>query len=556
MPESMQTKAKSIFSHTLKTKPYCVVLYNSCCETRTMIVDEARDVCKIEYYEVIVHNCHGTDVDEKEYYSKDYTLEQMAVLLDRLYSPAAIAEESAGIRLNYKEEAHTYAPKLREAGKAFATVQSVGKALLHIHLPDFQITKLHYASPSAAVFDAINQAGEACIVKMSQISKEQKAVVDASFNTIMQLGGNHNLLPIYGKLWIPLDTQHEILVIWQPLMETIGTDSEKFYVIPKGDRIQLGIELARALKALHENGLVHHDVKPENLFIRKSEKKLTWYLGDFGSVKPLARQYEGKTSGTMAYMAPEILEKKPFSYSSDVYSWGCAMFFLWSNYIPHSDERVSVSVKENEIRLHSQQTAKSSRYIDDHRLLQLFKIIAKALDPNPLERYASGKELLEALEKIDEASETVNQSQCHDQAQGPHEKFYNEMRTKPSFRSAFSYAKAEINSVIIKKIFGIKAPSGNFLTTEDWETLSEPQQLQYILAMGNHGIVPSVLLCIDFVEIIPYCLAITLLYIAYTGQKETQLLDTGDGADIAVFNAAVNSLKGCYAKWDCNILTQ
>jgi len=43
--------------------------------------------------------------------------------------------------------------------------------------------------------------------------------------------------------------------------------------------------------------------------------------------------------------------------------------------------------------------------------------------------------------------------------------------------------------------------------------LSEIQQLQYILALGNHGIVPSALLCIDFVEITPHYSAITLLYI-------------------------------------------
>lgn len=143
-----------------------------------------------------------------------------------------------------------------------------------------------------------------------------------------------------------------------------------------------------------------------------------------------------------------------------------------------------------------------------------------------------------------------------EQTLNPHEKFFNEMWAKPSFRSAFSYAKAEINSVIIKKQFGLKGQAGGELTVSEWEGLSDIQQLQYILALGNHGIVPSALLCIDFVEIIPYCLTITLLYIAYTGQKETQMLDTGDGSDITVFKHAVSMLSGCYAKWNCKILTE
>ena len=157
--------------------------------------------------------------------------------------------------------------------------------------------------------------------------------------------------------------------------------------------------------------------------------------------------------------------------------------------------------------------------------------------------------------KKNEGTTTEMKNNTAGQTKSPYEKFFDEMWTKPSFQSAFSYAKAEINSVIIKKQFGLKGQSGGELSVSEWEGLSEIQQLQYILALGNHGIVPSALLCIDFVEIIPYCLAITLLYIAYTGQKETQLLDTGDGSDITVFKSAVSLLSGCYARWNCKILT-
>ena len=46
------------------------------------------------------------------------------------------------------------------------------------------------------------------------------------------------------------------------------------------------------------------------------------------------------------------------------------------------------------------------------------------------------------------------------------------------------------------------------------------------------GITPSVLLCVDFAEVIPYCLAITLLYMAHTGQQQNQILDTGDNTTV------------------------
>lgn len=135
------------------------------------------------------------------------------------------------------------------------------------------------------------------------------------------------------------------------------------------------------------------------------------------------------------------------------------------------------------------------------------------------------------------------------------ERFYHEMQTKPAFRNAFSCAIAEINSVIIKKQFNLKTQSGEPLTISAWQQFAEMEKLKHILAMGNYSIVPRTVLCVDFVEILPYCIAITLLYFAYTGQKENQILDTGDGADNAMLKIAVESLKSCYSKWQCQMFS-
>jgi len=87
-------------------------------------------------------------------------------------------------------------------------------------------------------------------------------------------------------------------------------------------------------------------------------------------------------------------------------------------------------------------------------------------------------------------------------------------------------------------------------------TIVKTDKMQYILAVGAHGITPSMLLCIDFAELIPNCLALTLLYYAYTGEIENQLLDTGNGTDVRRFRAALESLKGCCPKWSYKILTE
>lgn len=116
--------------------------------------------CKIEYDKTTVHNSHGTDVDHELYCSKDYTLEQMAEILENEYSPAAIMKAPAGEKGYYKQDAYSYAPKLREAGTVFAAVQSAGKTFIHEHLPGCEIAKLLYTSSSTAVFKSKRYSGE------------------------------------------------------------------------------------------------------------------------------------------------------------------------------------------------------------------------------------------------------------------------------------------------------------------------------------------------------------------------------------------------------------
>ena len=371
MSEPVQFEVKKLFLDALNAKPYRVVLYGMYTgwrdETRTMIVDEAHGLCKIEYDKVSVLNSHGTDIDYELYCSEDYTLERMADILENEYSPAAISKANPGQREYYKPEAYAYAAKLRESGAKFSTVQTVGKAFLSEHLPECEITRLNYASCSTIVFEAVRQSGEKVVIKMSQIHKAHKAIVDADLDRLISLEGDNNLLPIYGKKWFSLEANYETLLIWHPLMETIRSDGKNFsmtqdkakYTWTFDWRIRLAVALAKALKTLHENGLVHHDVKPENLFYVNNESEIDWYLGDFDSIKPVEQQYEGKTTGTLAYAAPEILERKPFSFSSDIYAWGRTMFFLLHGSVPNGNVKASVEIDGKKIHLHTKGSSKT-----------------------------------------------------------------------------------------------------------------------------------------------------------------------------------------------------
>ncbi len=165
---------------------------------------------------------------------------------------------------------------------------------------------------------------------------------------------------------------------------------------------RIAIAIARALAALHRVGLVHRDVKPSNILLRRDGTPL---LSDFGLVHVVDGKLTqtGQFVGTLAYASPEQLGGDPESLdvSSDVYSLGITLYHALTLHLPFDARRTRrASTPTGMLRLIESGRAAPPRSWNRRLPRDLETIVAKAMDVERAQRYASADELADDLERL------------------------------------------------------------------------------------------------------------------------------------------------------------
>ncbi|XP_057800993.1 serine/threonine-protein kinase STY13-like isoform X2 [Salvia miltiorrhiza] len=116
--------------------------------------------------------------------------------------------------------------------------------------------------------------------------------------------------------------------------------------------VQLALDLARGLSYLHSKKIVHRDVKTENMLL---DANRTLKIADFGVARVEAQNPRDMTgnTGTLGYMAPEVLDGKPYNRKCDVYSFGICLWEIYCSNMPYpnlSFAEVSAAVVQQNLR--------------------------------------------------------------------------------------------------------------------------------------------------------------------------------------------------------------
>jgi TolB-like protein len=151
------------------------------------------------------------------------------------------------------------------------------------------------------------------------------------------------------------------------------------------EAIHVGIELCRAVGAVHDAGLLHRDIKTHNVMLADAGRVV---LMDFGTGRELSASSAAALAGTPLYLAPELLRGGEATIRSDIYSLGVLLYHLLTGAYPvraRTIQDLRVAHDRNE-----RATARSAR---PDLPSKLARVIDRAIDPEPEKRYPNADAL-------------------------------------------------------------------------------------------------------------------------------------------------------------------
>ena len=175
-----------------------------------------------------------------------------------------------------------------------------------------------------------------------------------------------------------------------------------------GEVLDIAIQVLAALDAAHEAHIVHRDIKPDNVMIRKRDRVVK--VLDFGLAKATAERKgsgfgeaatEFKTAphvlmGTINYMSPEQAQAQAVDVRTDIWSTGVMIYEMVSGLMPFKGATISHTI----VQIIEKDPVPLTQFKKRNAPAELQRIVLKALAKSPEERYQTAKDMLIDLRSL------------------------------------------------------------------------------------------------------------------------------------------------------------
>jgi serine/threonine-protein kinase len=181
------------------------------------------------------------------------------------------------------------------------------------------------------------------------------------------------------------------------VMELIEGITLKNYIVKKGcldikEAIGIAMQVAQGIAAAHEQGIIHRDIKPQNIIIARDGKVK---VADFGIARAASSQTMSATAvGSVHYISPEQARGGYSDVRSDIYSLGITLYEMVAGRVPfQGDNTVTVALA------HLESVITPPSYFNEMIPVALENIILKSTEKKPEYRYSNMYEVISDLRK-------------------------------------------------------------------------------------------------------------------------------------------------------------